>query len=96
MGRRRRGHPEATCTNHTGRRRFCPQKSKTTWRFDRLHRQWSSDPKELELVFSSYVDRNGKVISSPVIVTSPGGNWSRSDDDFSKVAWAARLLFLAC
>jgi hypothetical protein len=67
----------------------------TPYRDREVRPNFSAVSKELELIFSSYVDRNGNQISSPVIVTSPEGNWSRSDDDFSNVAWAARLLFLA-
>jgi hypothetical protein len=56
---------------------------------------FTSVTKEFELIFSSYVDRTGQAIDSPVIVTSLNGDWHRSDEDFEKVAWAARLLFLA-
>jgi hypothetical protein len=50
----------------------------------------------LTMIFSSYVDRDGKPVKSPVIATMLGKGWNLADEDVDTVAWAARLLFLSC
>lgn len=49
----------------------------------------------LTMIFSSYVNRDGNAVDSPVVATIRG-SWNLSDDDVETVAWAARLLYLSC
>jgi len=49
----------------------------------------------LDRILSGYVDRHNEPFTNCVVATIPGKGWNLADRDFTKVEWAASLLFLA-